>query len=145
MARFGALSLQRLHGAHPELQRLMHECIKQYDFMILDSQRGRKAQEAAFNKDASKVHFGHSAHNWTPSVALDIAPYPLDWKATGDFIELQIHVVRPTAERLGIPIRQGLDWNRNGILTDERFRDFPHVELHPWPEWAHKYCKPFGE
>lgn len=144
MARFGALSQQRLKGAHPLLQQLMVECIKHYDFLILDSQRGRKAQEDAVRRGTSKVSFGNSAHNWAPSVALDIAPFPLDWHDLARFIELQFDVVRPAAKQLHIPIRQGLDWNMNGLITDKEWRDYPHIELHPWREWAHKDCKPFG-
>jgi len=35
-----------------------------------------------------------------------------------------------------------MDWNMNGVITDEHFIDYPHVELHPWREWAKK-SKPF--
>lgn len=142
--RFGSLSKQRLNGAHPLLQKLMLECIKHYDFMVLDSQRGKAAQEKAFREGNSKVHFGNSAHNWKPAIALDIAPYPLDWENTQRFIYLQFEVIKPIAKFLNIPIRQGLDWNRNGKITDERFRDFPHVELYPWRDWAKKDCKLIG-
>ena len=84
----------------------------------------------------SKAHFGDSAHNYDPAIAMDIVPYPVDWNDTKSFIKLQFEVIKPIAKDLGIPIRQGLDWNMNGVVTDETFRDYPHVELHPWRKWA---------
>lgn len=112
--------------------------------MILDSQRDRASQERAFKNGFSKVHFGNSAHNWSPSIACDIAPYPLDWDDASRFTELQIKFIKPIAKRLNIPIRQGVDWNMDGNLTNDRWDDLPHVELHPWREWAKK-SKPYGE
>ncbi len=137
----------RLARAHPRLQDLMNEAIKQYPFTILDSQRGRKAQEEAFRKHYSKVHFGDSAHNWKPSVALDLAPLPLSWdnakKNLDRWTDLQIGIIKPLAKKMGITIRQGIDWNGNGDLTDEKWDDLPHVELSPWREWAKRDCQLF--
>jgi hypothetical protein len=42
--------------------------------------------------------------------------------------------------KLGIKIRQGVDWNRNGNLTDDSWDDLPHVELHKWRDYA-KNCE----
>lgn len=144
MAQFSAISLQRLHQAHPLLQQLMLEAIKQYDFMICDSMRDRAAQEKAFKAGTSQVHFGDSAHNWAPAIAVDVAPYPIDWDDKKRFTTLQMEIILPTARKLGIPIRQGIDWNMNGNLTDDKWDDLPHVELHPWRDWAKK-SKLYGE
>ncbi len=142
MPKFSAASKKRLEGAHPLLQKLMNEAIKEADFVILDSQRGRADQEKAVKGGFSKVHYGDSAHNWNPSVALDIAPYPINWNDAKRFTDLQIKVIKPIADRLGIPIRQGVDFNRNGNLTDDKWDDLPHIELHPWREFA-KESEPF--
>lgn len=139
---FDKASYARLLQMHPLLQRLFVACRRQAVFMILESQRGRKEQEKAFKAGHSKVHYGNSAHNWTPAIAADVAPLPLDWSKPKPFINLQMEVIKPTAAKLNIPIRQGCDWNRNGILTDESFVDLPHVELHPWREFA-KSSRPF--
>lgn len=142
MPKFSKASADRLSHAHPLLQHLMNEAIKQADFVILDSQRGRADQEKAVKAGNSKVHYGDSAHNWTPALALDIAPYPIDWNDSKRFTDLQINVILPTAKRLGIPIRQGVDFNMNGNLTDDKWDDLPHVELNPWREFAKK-AEPF--
>lgn len=141
MPSFGAQSLARLALAHPDLQKVMNEAIKHYDFMILDSQRGRVAQEAAFRKGNTKAHFGQSAHNWSPSVALDVAPYPLDWNNTKRFSDLAA-IIMPIAKELGIPLRWGGDWDMDGKQNHTGLVDLPHYELNPWRQYA-AHCKPF--
>jgi hypothetical protein len=141
-----ALSKQRLRLAHPLLQKIMNLAAVNVDFLILDSMRGEAEQELAFKRGYTKVHFGNSAHNWKPALALDIAPEPLDWgnsknkahnvKALQRFVDLQLSHILPAAMKLGIKIRQGVDWNRNGNLTDDSWDDLPHVEIHPWREYA---------
>ena len=142
MASFDKGSTDRLSRAHPLLQKLMNEAIKQTPFMVMDSQRGQAAQELAFRQGNTKVHFGKSAHNWSPSVALDVAPLPVNWKNTKPFITLGQKVIMPLAKQMNIPIRWGADWDMDSDLSDETFVDMPHYELNPWREWAKK-CKPF--
>lgn len=132
----------RLSKAHVKLQMLMNEARKHATFTILDSQRGRAAQEKAFKEGKSKAHFGQSAHNWDPAIALDIAPLPINWDDRKAFIALS-KIVLPLAKTMGIPIRWGGDWNMNGVLTDESFSDLPHYELHPWRAFA-KQSKLYG-
>ena len=143
MHTFSEASLDRLERAHPLLQKLMNAAILEFDFLIADSQRGRKAQELAVKGGFSKVHFGNSAHNWSPALALDLYPAPFDPKTpVARFVDLQIKVIKPLAAKLGVPIRLGIDWNMNGDLTDDKWDDLPHIELHPWREFAKK-AKPF--
>lgn len=142
MPKFSAVSKARLAAAHPLLQKLMNEAIKEYDFTILQSQRGRADQELAFKLKRTKVHFGNSAHNWAPAIALDIAPFPVNWNNVKRFRDLQMGVIKPLAAKLDIPIRLGCDWDRDGDTADEKFVDWPHVELHPWRQWAKK-SKPY--
>ncbi len=134
MPKFGANSKKHLAGAHPLLQQLFNEVVKDIDCMVLDSQRGRQAQEKAFKLGNSKAHFGQSAHNWSPSVALDVVPYPLDWEDTAAFKALA-KVVLAKARVLAIPVSWGGAW--------AHFKDYPHYELDPWRVWAKKDCKPF--
>ena len=135
-------SAARLKKAHPLLQQLFNAVAAKTPIMILDSQRGRAAQELAFRQGHTKVHFGNSAHNWSPSVALDVVPLPLDWHDTKPFITLGKTFVIPTAKELKIPIRWGGDWDGDGDMKDQTFVDLPHYELTPWRDWA-KQCKPF--
>jgi peptidoglycan L-alanyl-D-glutamate endopeptidase CwlK len=136
MPRFSERSKLARSELHLLLKQLVDQAIIEFDFVILDGTRGRAEQELAFKQGNSKAHFGDSAHNYKPAIAMDIVPYPIDWNDTKRFITLQFEIIKPAAKRLGIPIRQGLDWNMNGSITDEKFKDFPHVELHPWRQWA---------
>lgn len=146
---FDEKSQKRLAGAHPLLQKLLVEARKEIAFQILDSQRGKAAQEKAFKAGHSKAHFGQSAHNWAPAVAVDLAPVLLDWNDLKAFRAIQkvIGWWDPAkkrgaglAKRLGIPIRWGGDWNMDGNPADGW--DLPHYELHPWRTFA-KDAKPF--
>jgi peptidoglycan L-alanyl-D-glutamate endopeptidase CwlK len=96
-------------------------------FRVIEARRGRKAQETAFLKGNSKAHFGQSAHNWTPALALDIYPLPIQFKDLKPYKALAA-IILPTAKRLGIPIR----W------LGPVMGDYPHYELHPWREFAKK-------
>lgn len=136
---FDAGSAKRLAAAHPLLQEVMNEARKSIKFRILDSQRGEEAQELAVKQGHSKAHFGQSAHNWSPAIAVDIVPEPLDWDDKQSFIALS-KVILPLAKKMGIPLRWGGDWNMDGSTSDGW--DFPHYELHPWRDWA-KETKPY--
>lgn len=147
--KFSSRSLKARAELHPLLQKLADEAIKTFDFVIVDASRNRAQQEAAVAGGFSKVHFGNSAHNWKPAVAMDLYPFPIpknmDTKAyRAQLRKLQIEVIKPAAARLGIPIRQGIDFNRDGNLTNDKFVDLPHVELHPWRDFA-KQSKPIED
>ncbi len=137
--RFDNASAKRLAKAHPLIQKVMNASRLEIAFTIMDSQRGRAAQEYAFRKGHSKAHFGQSAHNWSPAIAVDIAPMPLDWNDTQSFIALS-KVILPIARRMIVSLRWGGDWNMDGSTADGW--DFPHYEMHPWRSFA-KQCKPF--
>lgn len=103
-------------------------------FEIDDSQRGKAAQERAFALGHSRAHFGQSAHNWSPAIALDVHPMPLDWTNIASFVAVS-KVILSTAEELGVPLVWGGTWTS--------IKDYPHYELTPWREWAAK-SKPFA-
>jgi len=135
-------SASRLAKAHPLLRQLFDEVALRADIVILDSQRGRAAQELAYRTRRSKARFGQSAHNWTPAIALDVCPKPIDWKDTKPFVTLAKEIVLPLAMEMKIPLRWGGDWNMNGKTEDEMFVDMPHYELNPWRTFA-RDAKPF--
>lgn len=128
--------LNHLTEAHPDLSKLFAEVAKHVAIQVLDSKRGEAAQMLAVHTGRSKVTFGNSAHNYVPSIAVDVVPLPLDWSTPAPFIRLAQDWVLPLAKKMGIPIRWGGDWNMNGKTTDETFIDLPHYELHPWREYA---------
>ena len=134
MPKLSALSQRRLDGAHPLLQKLFAAVAEDSPILILDGQRGRAAQEQAFALGHSRAHFGQSAHNWTPAIALDVAPAPLVWSNTEAFAALA-RLVKGKAAALGVPIVWGGDW--------ATLKDMPHYELDPWRRFAAK-AKPYA-
>ena len=136
MPNLDKASAARLAKAHPLLRKLFNEVSKRADIVILDSQRGRAAQELAYRTRRSKARFGQSAHNWAPAIALDVCPLPINWKNTRPFVTLAKEIVLPLAKEMNIPIRWGGDWNVNGKTEDEKFVDMPHYELTPWRSFA---------
>lgn len=132
MPTFGNASEAQLKTCHPLLQQVLREAILIFDFSVVEGYRGKVAQDAAYAKGFSKVRFPNGNHNKSPSLAADIAPYPIDWSEKRGAIERFVFmqgVVWACAERLGIKVRLGLDWNRNLDMRDETFRDYPHIEL----------------
>lgn len=128
MPKFGINSNIALETAHPDLQRLFREVIKYVDCSILEGHRDKIAQDAAYAAGKSKKRWPESKHNRQPSLAVDAAPYPVDWKDPKRFCFFAGYV-KATADRLGIGIRWGGDWNSDGHISDETFPDLPHFEL----------------
>ncbi len=125
MPSFSQRSKRARAELHPKLQQIVDEAIKEIDFVILDAQRGRAEQERAFKQGNSKAHFGQSAHNFEPAVAMDICPYPIDWNNIERFKEMA-KVVKAKAKALGIEVDYGGDW--------KSIKDYPHFELSNWKQ-----------
>jgi len=100
------------------------------DFTILEGYRGEEKQNEAFDTGRSQLRYPESKHNTFPCLAVDIAPYPIDWQDTERFV-LLAGVIKAVAHSLEVSdlIRWGGDWDRDGQMTDETFRDYPHFEL----------------
>ena len=126
--KFGPASRGRLNTVHPLLVEICEEAIKHIDFSVICGHRTEEAQKQAVLDKASKVNYPNSKHNSLPSMAVDIAPYPIDWNNTTRFAHL-IGLVRGIAAMKGIKIRTGSDWDSDGDITDHKFMDWPHVEL----------------
>ena len=128
MPKFGEQSRTNLNGADPQLQALFDEVVQTYDCKVICGFRSKDAQEKAYKERRSKVQFPHSKHNQFPAKAVDVAPYPIDWKDLQRFYHFGGYVKR-TAEDMGIKIRWGGDWDGDLDLRDQNFDDLPHFEL----------------
>lgn len=128
MPKFSGTSLAHLRTADARLQSLAHKVIEHMDHTILCAHRGQKEQDLAFSTGKSKVRWPNSKHNSLPAKAIDVAPYPIDWNDTHRFARLMGHYERVANEQ-GIKIRLGMDFSGDGRTVDERFLDFPHIEL----------------
>ncbi len=128
MPSFGARSRANLSEAHPELQRVFNEVIKHFDCSVIEGHRGQAEQDAAFHAGKSKLKFPQSKHNKTPSLAVDVCPYPIDWQDYRRFY-LFAGFVLATATAMGVKLRWGGDWDGDTTWKDQTFHDLPHFEL----------------
>ena len=135
MPEFGKRSRRNLDEAHRGLQKLFEEVIKHFDCSVICGHRGEAAQEMAFDAGHSNAHFGESPHNFEPALAVDVVPYPTEWRDT-ERMHYFAGQVMGIAEMMGIEITWGGDWDRDTHLSDERFHDLPHFELKNWRDIA---------
>lgn len=135
MPSFGKASLTSRAQLHPKLQAIVDAAIKETDFKILDATRGKAAQELAFKLGRTKAHFGQSAHNYVPAIAMDLFPAPYDWDNTKSFSDLAAIIMR-IAKQQGTPLRWGGDWDMDGKQNHTGLVDLPHFELFKWQDWA---------
>ncbi len=136
MPNFSAHSLSELATCHPELQLLFNEVIKYFDCVVLQGHRNQEDKEKAFASGNTKLHYPDGNHNKIPSMAADVAPWPLDWSNNNRFFWFAGFVMG-VAERLlqegkmTLKVRYGGDWNMNYNIDDEKgLRDLVHFELH---------------
>ena len=128
MATFSKRSRDRLETCDIRLQRIMDEVIEIIDCEILEGHRGKELQDLYFSQGKSKLQFPESKHNQNPSIAIDIAPYPIDWNDKSRFYFLA-GVVKGVAYNQGIKIRWGGDWDSDNDFKDQTFFDLPHFEI----------------
>lgn len=137
MYKFSKRSKDNLATASINLQRLFNEVIKEIDCTVICGHRSPEEQFELFKKgrenknfkwvvvDKSKIvtnidgRAKKSNHNYLPSRAVDVVPYPLDWNDIAAFKKLG-EVVKRKAKELGIKISWGGDW--------QTLKDYPHHE-----------------
>jgi len=151
MYNYSTISNDSLLSCHPELQLVFRIVLETYDHSILVGYRGKDAQEAAFKAGKSKVHYPFGKHNKKPSLAVDVAPYPVDWallnKKNKTDEEWKLYrkeiykfyhfagFVEGIARRLLKEgrilhkIRWGGDWDSDHDFSDQNFDDLVHYEL----------------
>lgn len=79
MPRFSQESFSKLSTCHIDLQTLFYEVIKNFDCTIIEGYRNQDDQEADFAAGKTKEHYPHGKHNSQPSMAVDVAPYPINF------------------------------------------------------------------
>jgi len=144
MPSFGPKSRAERETLHPFLQEVLDEVIEYYDFSIIEGHRNEAKQSDAFESGASKVEFPDGNHNLLPSMAGDLAPYPIDYsersKAKARFyflmgcVKAEVENMNALNRMMGRPepeydVRFGLDWDGDGDFLDQSFDDIGHVEI----------------
>ena len=128
MAKFGNRSKERLSTCDQRLQDIFNEVIKYVDCTILEGHRSKERQNILYDEGKTKVLYPKGRHNAEPSLAVDVAPYPVDWSDRERFTLFAGYVLG-LASGMGITIRWGGDWNMNFDVKDNNFDDLPHFEL----------------
>lgn len=128
MPEFSASSKAKLATCDVRLQRVFEEVIKHRDCTVSCGHRGQEEQDEAYRTGKSKVQWPNSNHNRLPSIAADVVPYPVDWSDYSYFTHFAGFVLG-VAAGMGIKLRWGGDWNRDGKTKDEKFFDGPHFEI----------------
>lgn len=138
---FGARSEGNLKNVHPLLVKITRRAlqISESDFTVICGHRDRAGQEQAQRDKTTKVAFPNSAHNQLPSCAIDVIPYPFtNWEDKAMFRKWKqiADAMMAAAKELGLDLRWGGDFNRDGNKTTSDSWDSPHFELHPWRSYA---------
>lgn len=134
-----ARSRTRLQGVHPDLIRVVERAIQlsRQDFTVLEGVRTPERQKQLYaqgrTKPGPKVTWTlNSRHFVNPKTgyghAVDLAPFPIDWSDLTKFDAIS-RAMFDAAKELGIAIRWGADWDRDGKPRDRGETDSPHFEL----------------
>lgn len=130
MFHFGTASTKRLNTCHQDIQAIMVEALamSHVDMTIVCGERNEAEQEEAFNAGFSKAHFGQSPHNFSPSRAVDVAPYQhgqIQWADLGLFKTIAQYIRAANEKLLELKI-VSIELEQIGAW------DKPHWEVRGW-------------
>lgn len=132
-------SINRMEYVHPDLQKVVEQAIfvTDVDFGVTEGLRAWKRQEQLMKEGKTKTmkskHLtcieGHNSL-WYGG-AVDIVAYK-DGLVCWDDPALYESIAKAffkAAEQVGVQIRWGGDWDRDGDRSDQTFDDLCHFEL----------------
>lgn len=135
----GAKSRERLVGVHPKLVDVVEMAIEltHQDFMVLEGVRTPARQKELYAQGRNgdkrpKVTWTlNSNHFINPKTgyghAVDLVPFPVDWSHKK--LDVIAKAMFAAADTLGVEIRWGADWDRDGKPREKGESDSPHFEL----------------
>lgn len=134
----GAQSKFRLKGVHPKLVAVIELAIQrtEQDFMVLEGVRTPERQKALYaqgrTKPGQKVTWTRTSNHFVnPKTgfghAVDLVPFPVEW--SHEKLDVVSKAMFAAAAELGVPIRWGADWDRDGKPRERGESDSPHFEL----------------
>ena len=128
MPRYSKRSKKRLASCDERLQEVFNEVIKHVDCSVLEGHRSKERQNKLYDEGRTKVKYPNGRHNISPSKAVDVTPYPVDWEDR-ERQTLFAGFVIGIARGMGYRLRWGGDWDMDFQVMDNRFDDFPHFEI----------------
>jgi peptidoglycan L-alanyl-D-glutamate endopeptidase CwlK len=152
MPNYSKESLEKLRTCEPDLITVFTEVIKYLNLTIIYGYRSPSIQMQLFRsgrifkdgkwvidrKDKVVTYCDgtekKSNHNYNPSRAVDIAPYPIDWNDR-ERMYFFAGAIMESARRLreerkiSHDLRWGGDWDLDTEVQDQTFMDLAHFEL----------------
>lgn len=145
MYKFGSKSQAQLDTCHEDIQAILNEVIKFYDFSVLEGIRTTERQQELYADGKTTLdgvnQLSKHQHPSGISHAVDIMPYKKKENAFSGHEKddrrfyMMMGMVKATAKKLleegkiTHDVRFGLDWDGDDTFRDQRFDDLPHFEL----------------
>lgn len=152
MPKFSKSSLNKLKTTHQDLQTIFSYVINYFDCTILYGHRTAEYQFELYKKGRELIngelviinkkkvvtykngYAKKSKHNYNPSLAIDVVPYPIDFKDTKRiryFAGWVMGIARMLYDYGAIEskITWGGDWDRDTDLNDQTFQDLLHFQI----------------
>ena len=131
-------SLNKLEGVHPLLVAVVRRAIErsEQDFSVICGVRTLEEQKDLYAQGRTRpgpivtqtMNSKHLKQSDGYSHAVDLLPYPADWTTVGKFDAIA-KAMFDAAKALGITLRWGADWDRDGKLREAKESDSPHFEI----------------
>lgn len=129
----GKTSLDRLVGVDPRLVAVVKRAIQisTVDFMVVEGVRKPGRQRELYAQGRTKPG---KIVTWTlkskhiDGLAVDLLPAPYDWKDPKGFDAVNRAMMQAAGE-LGVGLRWGADWDRDGKPREKGEGDSPHWEI----------------
>lgn len=134
MREFTEKEKEKLKSCHADLQTIIIAAANVIDIFVLEGHRGEEEQNTAYADGKSQLKYPNGKHNGMPSMAVDIAPFPINWNDKTKFYYLA-GIIKGIAHKLleyGVishKIRGGWDWDGDNDFSDQTFNDLGHIEL----------------
>ena len=123
--------LQRLEGVNADLVRVVKIAADMVPLMVIEGLRTRERQAELYAIGRTKPG---KPVTWTlaskhcDGLAVDVAPLPLDWNDRKAFFTVA-GAMHAAAQRIGVALRHGGDWDGDGVYGERGESDLPHFEL----------------
>lgn len=139
MTLLSARTQKNLVGVHPKMISVVERAaaLSTQPFVVICGVRTPEEQKELYaqgrTKPGNKVTWTLTSNHFVDQKtgfghAVDIAPDPIDWSQTSKFDAIAKAMFQAAAE-LGVKIRWGADWDKDGNPRERGETDSPHFEL----------------